>query len=254
MLVVGNEKEMPITKPYFRIYRNFSNNNTFDSHEYITDGRNLQDIQSIAHAYYLLEMDLKTIFDYITPSQSNKLTYSHRIYELFLRACTEFENNASALLKANNYSFSANPNIKNDYFKINKALKLNNYEVKLNIWEHSSLVLQPFSEWSGTNYQPLKWYKDYNSVKHDRTANFNLANLENLLNAVAGVAVILFAQFKVEAFSPFTYYTTSPVNGYYSVGGSIFDIKPHIWDNTNSYDFDWNNLKNQQMPFEFYPF
>lgn len=245
---------MAITKPYFRIYRNYFGGNFSSNIDYITDQRNLQDIQSISHAFYLLEMDLKTIFDYITPSNRNKLTYSHRIYELFFRACTEFENNASSLLKANNYSVTKNMNIKDDYFKINKALALDKYEVKLNIWENSSLIIRPFLEWSGTTYAPLQWYKDYNSVKHDRSNNFHLANLENLIKAVAGVAAILFAQFEVEAFSPFTYYTTSPVNDYYSIGGSIFDIKPHIWDNTNSYEFDWDNLKNQQMPFEFYPF
>lgn len=56
---------------------------------------------------------------YIEPSDDNKDTYSHRIYELYLRTCTEFEANAKFILKSNGYN-----NAKRilDYWKLNKAM------------------------------------------------------------------------------------------------------------------------------------
>lgn len=40
------------------------------------------------HGYKLIEDDLLSICEFIEPTDANKETYSHRIYELFLRVCT----------------------------------------------------------------------------------------------------------------------------------------------------------------------
>jgi len=65
-------------------------------------------------------------------TDGNQNVYSHRLYEMLLRTCTEFENNCKGILKDNGY-VSQNLNIK-DYYKINAASKLNEYEIKLNVW------------------------------------------------------------------------------------------------------------------------
>lgn len=49
---------------------------------------------------------------------------------------------------------------------------------------------QPFLNWSDTNSP--SWWKDYNSVKHDRLQNENVkkSNLENVFNALAGLYIL----------------------------------------------------------------
>ena len=203
----------------------------------------------------LIEQDLKRIFDYISPNTINNSAFSHRIYELLLRTCTEFENNARAILQSNGYSMKSNLKINRDYFKINQALKLDGYEVRLNIWDSSPLSIAPFSAWNTTTYQPLQWYQNYNSVKHNRSANFHLANLETLIQAISGLFIILYSQFECKAFNP--YGSISMINDdriFLSVSGGLFEIKPYLWSQTENYSFDWDTLKNSSNPFQSYSF
>ena len=147
---------MGLNKPFKRIYRG----DLICDTDYLTDPLFSPDRLSYIHSYHLIEKDLKVLFDYISPNDSNNLTFSHRIYELFFRCCTEFENNARAILIDNGYSSCLNNmNISNDYFKINKALKLNEYKVRLNIWENGPLVKKPFQAWNSPSYSPLAWYQ-----------------------------------------------------------------------------------------------
>ena len=211
---------------------------------------------SYVHALSMVEKDLKELFDFVSPNDQNKLVFSHRIYELFFRCCTEVENNATAILRENGYLLPHNPNIHTDYFKINSVLRLHEYEVRLNFWDGRPLILTPFKVWgSTTGYQALPWYKDYNSVKHDRTQNFNLANLQNLINSAAGLFVILYAQFGTQCFSPYSHIPLSSTHGNFeSTTGSLFEIKPPNFTNTDSYDFDWNVLNTNINPFVTFKF
>ena len=52
------------------------------------------------------------------------------------------------------------------------------------------LRLRPWSEWKKKEGVPL-WWSDYNKVKHERNAYFERANLKNVLNAVAGLFVMV---------------------------------------------------------------
>ncbi|MCG8519043.1 MAG: hypothetical protein MI794_13725 [Pseudomonadales bacterium] len=47
------------------------------------------------------------------------------------------------------------------------------------------LMFKPWSEWQ--NLEPLPWWQSYNKVKHHRSESYTLANLENVLNAMAGL-------------------------------------------------------------------
>ena len=82
---------------------------------YLTADRYAEDRISFIRAFHILSSDLIKLIDFIEPCDSNKFTYSHRIYELYLRASTEFESNCKAILKANGYIFEGNLNI-TDYF------------------------------------------------------------------------------------------------------------------------------------------
>ena len=49
-------------------------------------------------------------------------------------------------------------------------------------------ITTPLAEWSVT--EPNPWWKAYNKIKHDRTNNFESANLNNCLNALASLMVL----------------------------------------------------------------
>src|SRR5690606_11574118 len=153
----------------------------------------------------------------IQPHQNNYGTYSHRIFELFLRTCSEFEANCKQILLMNNYTKN-NKSIEEssdiyrieDYYKINSACKLHEYIVKIDIGSEL-LVIKSYVVWNieksfkkskddkELKYKSLNWYDDYNKVKHDRVNCFKLANLENLLKSISGLQTILFAQFFTSA-------------------------------------------------------
>src|SRR5690606_5221710 len=144
---------------------------------------------------------------------------------------TEFENNCKGILNANGYHKSTDFNI-TDYFKINQASKLNEYQVKLSIWSLSPLVITPFSEWNSGSFTPLSWYQIYNKVKHDRSTNFHLVSLENLVKAITGLFVMLASQFYNHSFLQFqmNFMTTRDSDGFSITQDSVFAIKfPSTW-------------------------
>lgn len=243
---------MALTKPYKRIYREHLRGSC--EHDYFRDPLYAADRLSCIHSYHLLEKDLKILFDYISPNSSNGETFSLRIYELFFRACTEFENNATAILKANNYTRSGNWNC-TDYFKINQALFLSNFEVQVNVWEDGPLILKPFQHWASGTYASLPWYQDYNLVKHERATNFSRANLKNLMESMAGVLSILYAQFAHDSFSPYQPISMTDVcDGFETANDSLFQVKPHQFVDAEKYDFNWSTLKSSPDPFTNFPF
>lgn len=243
-------------KPYKRILRPSSVDSDNFGHDHLVDPRYCAERSQLVHAYHILESDFKKLFDYIELNENNKTTFSHRIYELILRTCTEFESNCKGILEDNNYTSRGNLNI-TDYFKINKASKLNEYQVRLNVWSPNPLIIIPFNEWNTDTFTPLSWYQNYNNVKHNRNANFHMASLENLINCMAGLYVLLASQFAHHIFSPYqiTEMHSSDENGYISVETSVFSIKlPTSWNESEVKNFDWNILKNDTNPFDNYTF
>ncbi|WP_282148135.1 hypothetical protein [Algibacter lectus] len=247
---------MPLDKPYFRITRPFTSATDGRSSKYMISTQYANDRFVSIKAFHLLLSDLIKLFDYVEPSRQNTQTYSHRIYELILRAATEFESNCRAILSANDYPEDRYLNIK-DFFKINKASKLNEYKVIFNAWSPTPLVLTPFSEWNTSEYKSLSWYQNYNSIKHNRSANFHNANLENLMNSISAVFIILYSQFEVLTFDPYQIvkqYSIDDNDHYISTRSSLFRIKPPRWQDNESYEFDWSSLSLDSNSINKYPF
>src|SRR4029077_7368121 len=244
---------MPLSKPYRRIYRPNKDVSRFAA-DYVDDPRYASDRANYLRAYRLLEQHLLSTFDFVEPSDDNLKTYSHQFYQLLLRACTEFEANAKAILRANNYSSPRNLNI-SDYQKIQKACRLSEYVVTIPAWAGAASQLRPFGQWQGSS--SLSWYQAYNSVKHDRSQNFLLSNFENVLDSVAAVLVILFAQFDIVAFDPYHevgMYSTADVGRLAHPSCFLLIEPPKAWTSDEQYDFDWESLKEQSDPFQVYPF
>jgi hypothetical protein len=262
---------MAISKPYYRIIRPFfphGDPEIYFAHywyichkPYVLDARYGDDRSELWRAYMLIEKDLLRLFEYIEPTDDNLSAYSHRTYELLLRAATEFETNCKRILLANGYEKEGTLNV-TDYFKVNRSSRLGDYSVSLMEWYPEPKSLKPFETWNSETFSPLPWYQSYNQVKHDRNLNFPRASLENVVNAVAGLYVVLFSQFfvinKVSAGSNMDSlyeYRHLFNEETMSKWGDIFQVcPPYNWSDDELYDFDWDTLKDSPDPFAKFPF
>ena len=132
---------MSVTKPYHRNYRGFIDapNSGYSSWAYIIDKDYAQLREHYIRAFFLIQDDLKKLFEYVEPSEESKNTYSYRIHELLMRTCIEIEANFKAILSENTYTLEKdrwNNDIYNIrvYKRVNITHHLSSYRVSLPIW------------------------------------------------------------------------------------------------------------------------
>ncbi|MEI6331985.1 MAG: hypothetical protein WCP16_22325 [Pseudanabaena sp. ELA645] len=210
---------------------------------------------SAIRAYHTIEKDLRQVFDFIEPDNRNLTTFSTRLYEIFLRASTEFESNCKLILSENVYSCPSHKRNLDitDYKRINEATHLSEYQIALTIWADVPLLLNPLSPWSTDG--SLDWYQKYNTVKHNRSSEFHLANLKNTIDAVAALFIILFAQFNVLAFSSHELVEhLNDVDGWLTHHNSIFWVKvPINWSEDQCYSSEPTSMNETFNQFNFNP-
>jgi hypothetical protein len=170
-------------------------------------------------AHLLLGQDLSKLFTYVEPADSNLVVYGHQIYQLYLRVCTEFE----AVCKLSLYRTGMASTL--TYTRKGKELPLPEIKWNIDVYKKLDMLdLQPregccsacnlditrgrlshfkfrFFNWDGnvtfhplanfSNGNPIKFYKEYNAVKHNRETSFPNANLENVLNAYLALTAVL---------------------------------------------------------------
>lgn len=252
--------KLGLEKPFNRIIRPFRMNEKEypkwikqSNSNYINDSKYFREGISLIEAFKNIEKDLIDLFRYIEPDSNNNKVFSHRIYELLLRTCTEVEANCKGILKANDYNVKKWDMMK--YRKINEATKLSEYSVIIKRWRRKELILKPFENWRDENL-PLKWYQSYNDVKHNREIEFEKANFENLILSLAGLFSLLFSQFFFLTYNPYNLHgiITGNYGHYYCSGDSIFSIKLPYFEEREMYDFDWEELKKKDNPYESYNF
>ncbi len=126
---------MSITKPYHRTCRQFVDGEYSEGGrwQYILHPKYADSSDHYIRAFLLLQDDLKKLFQYIEPSDTNLNTYSFRIHELLLRTCVEVEANFKAILKENGYKKS-DKWTRHDYKKIEESHFLSKYKVKYPFW------------------------------------------------------------------------------------------------------------------------
>jgi hypothetical protein len=245
---------MGLTKPYRRTVRQLEDGSYANSGNgnYVLHQKYAQAPEHYIRAFLLLQKDLIKLFDYIEPADENLSAYSFRVHELLLRACVEVEANCKAILAANKYSGRRSLNM-DDYKKIEQSHKLSGYRVRFPTWHGIRAERTPFAAWATSSSLP--WYRAYNSTKHDRHDNFELATFEHMLDAVCGCLVILSSQFRDGNFS-----------GFYALGGGgrsdgmelatggYFFIGFPVWPDNERYSFNWSELKDEADPFVNYPY
>jgi hypothetical protein len=201
-----------------------------------------------------LESDLIKVFEYVEPCTDNSLTYSFRLYEILLRAATEFESNCKAVLTTNGYEKNGSFNII-DYFKLESAMKLSEYELRLSNWGPEPLLIRPMMQWSTSH--TLDWYKAYNNVKHNRSSQFQSASLLHAVKAVGSVLCLLYAQFAFLSFSENEEVAmlSCDEEGFEGHGDSIFSLKhPISWSDEEKYGFTDESFVQQGRQMGQYPF
>lgn len=230
--------DVPVAKIDYLYDKNYADQ--YEMHALVTTAR-------------LIIRDLYELFNYVEPCDANSSVYSHRLYELLLRACTEFETNCKGILESNGYvkSGGGDLNVK-DYFKIENAARLSGYSVTFNRWPNHQF--KPFATWNVAVYAPLPWYQGYNSVKHNRYDNFPDANLGNVMNAIAGLLCILHAQIGDIVDSACFEGIKRSQESQLKVSNGTFTINAPIFSDHETYEFVWDDSKGVKVPVQNYSF
>jgi hypothetical protein len=140
-------------------------------------------------AFILLVGDFLRVCEFVEPTDTHLDVYSHRLYEILLRACTEFESLCREILIAHGFQKDTNWNI-TDFVKVAPLLDLQRQVSTALFWRPDPVNIAPFENW--TPQAPSRpWYQGYNAVKHNRNAEFPHANMANVRNALSAVFIIL---------------------------------------------------------------
>lgn len=257
---------MSLNKPFYRIARPKAY-----IPEYVFDPRYSNDRLQLSRAYVNIEKELRNIFNYIEPDEDNKQTFSFELYSLLLRACTEVELNCKQILEANGATPIGKFFTMSDYKKLEKSSMLSKYKVVYQNWrqrnsdtkelEYIRKEFYPFKNFDISISKSPNWYTDYNSVKHNREGNLEKANLENCMNAIAGILVLLYSQYGASCIET---YGSSGL-GWMEFGAydnhfdanvifAIYPPKLEDWKDEDLYDFNWDELKNCDEPFAKFSF
>lgn len=138
--------------------------------------------------YLVLEADFLCTERYVSfdlGNEGNGKTYSVEYVKQYQTICSEVEAVLKVICKELTHSTEEFKGNIIDCSRIilneDKWGKLVNQEVKLR-----NIKLSPFANWSVT--KPPIWWKTNNGVKHER--DMKSANLENVLNALAGLFIL----------------------------------------------------------------
>jgi hypothetical protein len=252
------------SKPFHRNVRGIKHgpNSAYSGWAYVEEPEYAKNPEHYVRAFTLILNDLQSIFEYLEPSDECREAYSYRIHALLMRTCIEVEANFKAILEENSFTPPRLLNMSH-YRKVDATHHLSSYEVMLPIWNGTSPILRPFEPWKawrgrsmpqGTKVS-LPWYQAYNASKHDRQDEFKNANFGTLVDAVAGLLVLISSQFRHRDFSAGPDFIGSATwldtQGMEPSTGSLFRIKyPEDWTDDELYDFDWSAMKTQKVRYE----
>lgn len=149
----------------------------------------VQNRNQYEYAFRLLVNDFLRLTEYVEPTDAHLLVYSHRCYELLLRACTEFESLCREALELEGHAPRRGDNIRT-FAKIEPKLDLARQRACVLCWRPDRIDVQPFLGWKHAT-PGLVWYQAYNAVKHHRSREFAQASLGHVRDALAGLFIVL---------------------------------------------------------------
>jgi hypothetical protein len=141
------------------------------------------------HYFVALSDDVAKIARFVEPTPGNYKTYSIEFARLYLAIGSEIDVVAKQLCEKIEpmAKLPDRPNIDNYRTTILPKLpELPGVQVEI---PRNGISLSPWQEWA--NGKNPSWWGKYNEVKHKRHEVFEDANLENTLNALAGLLVMV---------------------------------------------------------------
>ena len=252
---------MSYTRPFHRNYRPVKEgpSSGYSDWAYITEPNYCQNPEHYVRAFIIIQQDILKLFQAIEPADINNSTYSFRTHELLMRICIEVEANFKAILKENIFNpvYLRGPRAgqerpertwnMNDYKIINSTHRLSDYSIEFPIWRGEQRIRAPFANWN--NNELINWYQIYNRAKHDRIGAFQEANFSVLLDAFAGLAVLLSSQFRTVSFQPGPALMALESNDC-GIGDYLIFNFPTTWTEDEKYNFNWSELRNEEERFE----
>ena len=143
--------------------------------------------------YCLIERDFVNTIDYVSISPNNYLTFSPTYLKILLSIGSEIDVLKDFILKALNTDMK-------HFNKLEPDFHLVEVEVR-----SESILLTP---WKTSDLFPI-WWTVYNEVKHNRNEiadkidqskkNYEFANLENVISALAGLYSLELLAYKIVA-------------------------------------------------------
>lgn len=133
--------------------------------------------------YFLsIEADLTQCARYVEFTQDNFRAYSVEFARIIVAAASEFDAVAKSLCKA--IDPAQTPEKITEYYPIITGRFPRFVEYKIRI-PRFKIEVQPWTAWASASAPD--WWRSYNNIKHDREQRFREANLENAINATAGL-------------------------------------------------------------------
>lgn len=143
--------------------------------------------------FIALEKDLEAIGRYIELDPLNYSAFSTELSKIFLSSSSEID----VVLKQLCKKIEPNKTCANiDEYSDVIALKIPEFLDEFVYIVRSSIELRPWKTWS--RGKSPAWWSSYNKVKHERNLHYQKANLENALNAMAGLMISVFYLQKFE--------------------------------------------------------
>lgn len=149
----------------------------------------ISDSQVEPHLNYFLclETDIQALSRWIEFSTFNEMVYSIELARLLMTAAAEADVIAKRLCATIEPQTRAS-SINSYQAILCKALPaLPDANVEM---PRHGMAFRPWSNWAKQN-SPPDWWQGNNKVKHQRAEHFMQANLKNVLNASAGLLVLL---------------------------------------------------------------
>ena len=135
--------------------------------------------------FHAFEDDLERLSRYIEFSRDNFATYSLELVRLLLATGSEIDVALKALCRHIDSAKAPKSIVAWQKIVVPRFPDITSQEVRISRF---GLTLMP---WSGWEKESPKWWRAYNDVKHERTMHYTQGNLEHVLNAVAGLGVIM---------------------------------------------------------------
>ncbi len=203
-----------------------------------------EDVDFIFQSYQIFETKLSDILQILPFAPENKKTWSPELVNLFLDICSITDSILRNILSQGKENEEL-VEIKDAQDKIIskkvRCLTIDDLEVNLfsSLGLTSSLiifltyplqVIEPYKDYRKDTHNEEGWWTIYNLLKHNRIKNYTRANLDNVINALAGLFILL-ARYKEEEFS----------RAYFRYDWTEADLIPNFMspDRTNSQQ-DWD--------------